>query len=267
MDLLLLKEKAREIRLHVLDDIYRTQKGAIGGIYSATDLFVYLYYGEYGLRRKNDAEHDHLILGKGHASLALYYIWADKGMIPEEWLEEYGKNGGKLGGQLYIGLPYVEYSSGSLGHALGIAAGYALADRLNKKETLALAFVGDGECAEGSIWEAVSLIGSEKLYQVGCIVDYNELGVTDFVAHEGGAQAMATRFESYGWQAKIIDGHSFEDIALACKMLHNQDRPTVIIAKTLKGKGVSFMENEIKWHNSIPSDEEYQLARKELSVS
>lgn len=264
----MLKRKAREIRLKVLDDIYRSKKGHIGGTYSALDLFVYLYYGFYGLRHYVDGasyeDRDRLVIGKGHACLALYNIWEDLGIIKKGLIDKFGDNGSFLSGQLNINTDGVEYNTGSLGHAIGIASGMAMAGRMDDKRYHSIALIGDGECSEGSIWEAIEFAGKQKLNRLMCIVDFNRLGVTEAVDMDGGEEALKERTMSYGWHCNIINGHNFREIDWVMRARRVQVKPHMVIAKTIKGKGISFMENGIKWHHSVPSEEEYKIAKKEL---
>jgi len=259
-------KKAKSLRLKVLEDIYRAKKGHIGGTYSALDIFVYLYYGDYGLRHYIDSQpyenRDRLVVGKGHACLALYNIWEDIGIIEKGLVDDYGSNGSLLSGQLNINTNGVEYSSGSLGHAIGIASGMAMAGRMDKKRYHSIALIGDGECAEGSIWEAIEFAGKQKLKRLICIVDFNRLGVTEVLDND--EELLRERVMTYGWDCNIIDGHDFDKIEWVMRARRIQPKPHMIIAKTIKGKGISFMENGLKWHHSVPSEEEYQTAKKEL---
>lgn len=263
-------KKSREIRLSVLENIYKSKHGHIGGTYSAIDIFVYLYYGEYGLKYYTDGslyeDRDRLVVGKGHSCLALYNIWIDKGIIDADLINDYGANGYHLGGQLNINTSGVECNSGSLGHAIGIASGMAIAGRIDNKKYFSIAFVGDGECSEGSIWESIDFAGQQKLNNLLCIVDYNRLGATDFVEHVGNIDSLVKRVETYNWDCKYFDGHDFEEIELVLKNRFYLDKPMMLIANTIKGKGISFMENGIKWHHSVPSEDEYITAKRELEI-
>ena len=260
--------KARELRLKVLEDIYRSKKGHIGGTYSVLDIFIYMYYGDYGLQYYTDNKkyenRDRLIVGKGHACLALYNIWEDLGIIEKNLINEYGNNGSFLGGQLNVNTLGVEYNTGSLGHAVGIASGIAIACNLDKKKYFSIALIGDGECSEGSIWESIDFAGQQKLNKLMCIVDHNKLGVTDFINNIKDVEILKRKFELFGWNCFIINGHDFEEIEWIFFNRRLTEKPIMIIADTIKGKGVSFMENGIKWHHSVPSEEEYKIAKKEL---
>lgn len=260
--------KSRELRLKVLENIYKAQMGHIGGTYSALDLFVYLYYGKYGLRHYVDdcpyKYRDRLVVGKGHACLALYNIWEDLGIIEKGLIDEYGKDGAFLSGQLNIDTNGVEYNTGSLGHAIGIASGMALAGKIENKRYHSIALIGDGECAEGSIWEAIEFAGKQKLKKLICIVDFNRLGVTEVLDND--EYLLKERVMSCDWQCAIIDGHNFDEIESVMRSRRIQQKPFMVIAKTIKGKGVLFMENGLKWHHSVPSEEEYVVAKKELEI-
>ncbi len=261
-----LEIKSNLIRLKVLETVFLTGKGHIGGTYSCTDLLVALYYGKILRINPKDPkwdERDRLIIGKGHACLAVYNILIDLGFFDASKLEEYGKNGSSLGGQLNIDTPGIEYNTGSLGNALGIAAGISLAAKLDNKNYRAFAIIGDGECGEGSIWESIMFASKLKLNNLICIIDHNRLSVTD-VIEEDDSGKLDEKFRACGWKCITINGHSFSAIFVALNELDKLDKPLVIIADTIKGKGISFMENGIKWHHSVPNKEEFEKAKKEL---
>jgi len=169
-----------------------------------------------------------------------------------------------LGGHLNIDTPGVEYNTGSLGHALGIGAGMALAAKMDKKNYRVFALVGDGECAEGSIWESVMFASQHRLNNLIGIVDRNRLSVTDVIEEEEGSGRLDNKFRACGWKCVTIDGHSFEEILVAFSGLDKLWQPLMVITNTVKGKGVSFMEDGVRWHHSIPTMEEFELAKKEL---
>lgn len=262
-----LKKKAKWVRRQVLETVVKSGRGGhIGGIFSCVDLLVALYYGnilKFDPKNFCWSDRDRLIIGKGHASLALYHILVDLGFFDVSLIEEYGKDGSRLGVQLNINTPGIEYSTGSLGHAIGIGAGLSLAAKMDKKNYRTFALVGDGECSEGSIWESMMFAGQKKLNNLIGIIDYNKLSVTDFIEVEE-ENKFKERIESCNWDCLSINGHNFEDIVAAFQGLEKLERPLMIIADTIKGKGVSFMENNIKWHNSALTEEELELARKEL---
>lgn len=263
-----LKKKANWIRRQVLETIVATGKGHIGGTFSCIDILVALYYGDilrFDSKNPKWDERDRLIIGKGHACLALYNILIDLGFFSISRLKEYGKDGSSLGGQLNIDTPGVEYNTGSLGNALGIGAGIALAAKMDNKNYRTFALVGDGECAEGSIWESIMFASQQRLNNLIGIIDHNRLSVTDVIKDDDGSGKLDDKLRACGWKCLVIDGHSFEEILTAFSNFDKLKQPLMIIANTVKGKGVSFMENGLKWHHSIPTKEELDLARKELN--
>ena len=251
------QEKARWVRLEVLKAIVKSGKSHIGGTYSCTDLLVALYYGK--LLRK----HDRFILSKGHACTALYAIYLDLNMMSQKTYDSYGKNGG-LGGQLEMWIPGVDFNTGSMGHAMGVATGMALAARMDKKDYRAVTIVGDAELFEGSCWEAIIFAGQESLNNLVVIVDRNRLSVTDAIDDDSVYMDFKKKIESFGWRHENINGHDFRDISMSFQKIKKSKKPTIIIADTIKGKGVSFMENNVEWHNALPSPEQIQAARMEL---
>jgi len=255
-----LRKKANKIRWLVLKTAFETKKGHIGGTFSCVDILTTLYYGKI-FNFKPWHNRDRFVVGKGHICLGLYHIWNDLGFLSDKRLLEYGKNNSSLGGQLNIDTPGAEYNSGSLGHAVGVAAGMALAAKADCRKYKIFVLIGDGECAEGSIWESASFASACNLNNLVCIVDYNKLSVTDKVEDE----KLAAKFEAFGWKSFRINGHSFRQIlSLLRRDLGKYGKPVVIVADTVKGKGVSFMEEGIKWHHSMPNLEEYKLAMAEL---
>jgi len=256
-----LQKKSAEMRLKVLEMIKQARLGHFGGIYSCMDILVALYYGPSAFcYRVNDPDwedRDRLIVGKGHACLGIYAILADLGIISKSEIAMYGIDGSIYGGQLDFNIPGVETNTGSLGHAIGIATGLAMA----KPDQHMYSLVGDGECEEGSIWESVMFAAQKNVTNLTVIVDRNRLSVTDFIENDN----LEEKFTACGWNVETIDGHNHDSI---CHGLEHRylkiNKPTVIIADTVKGKGVSFMESGIKWHHSVPTDEEFDLAEVEL---
>lgn len=262
-----LVEKAQWVRLQVLERVAAAGMGHLGGTFSCVDILVVLYYG--GILRFDAAlpdwtNRDRLVVGKGHACLALYAIWADLGMLPWSRVGEFGENGSSLSGQLNLDTPGVEYNSGSLGNAVGVAAGMAMAAKMDGRESHAFALIGDGECAEGSIWEALMFASGRSLSNLITIVDRNRLGVTAAVEEDEFTGNLDGKVRNCGWEVRVIDGHDVGQLLDVLRLAGQTERPLMIIADTVKGKGVSFMENGIKWHHSIPTDEQFALARREL---
>ena len=265
-----LELKASRIRLRALEDAVRAGKGHLGGSFSCVEILVSLYYGKFIRINPQDyrnSTRDYFIMGKGHACLSLYPILLDLGFITKERYLEYGKNGSSLGGQLDVSIPGVEYNTGSLGHALGICAGIAKAAQIDERNSRAIALVGDAECDEGAIWEAVMFAAEHKLNNLVCIIDRNRLSVTQVIESEVLFGDFETKMNLFEWDCHIIDGHDYKEIFEAFEHAASATRPTMILANTVKGKGVSFMENEVKWHHSIPSQKEVELARRELGLA
>jgi transketolase len=260
-----LKFKATENRISVLKTVMATKKGHIGGTYSCIDILTVLYYCimRYNLSDINDSKRDRLIVGKGHACLGIYNILVDLGFIDKKYLEEYGSNGSYLGAQLDMKVPGVETNTGSLGHAVGIGAGLALASKMDHKGFKTYVLVGDGECDEGSIWESAMFVGQNQIENLFIIVDRNRQSVTDFMREEDEISSLEEKFGGCGIPTVTIDGHNFNQLKEA--LSKNYEGPVVIIADTVKGKGVSYMESGIKWHHSVPEQKQYEIALKELS--
>lgn len=266
-NLRLLKEKARLIRLRVLDEIYRACRGHIGGTFSCVEILTVLYYGGFiNLNKKNAKGNarDRFILSKGHACLALYCILRDLGIISNKKLSTYGLNGG-LGGQIDVTLSGVDFNTGSLGHSVGVAAGIVLANTLDKKKQMTYTLIGDSELFEGSVWEAIIFAGDNKLDNLVCIIDRNRFTVTEKLGDNSIYKYLGQKIKLMNWNFLEIDGHDFKELITALKRAVKSNRPTMILANTIKGKGVSFMENGLGWYTQSPTAEEYSLAKKELS--
>lgn len=265
-----LKDTARKIRLNSLEMQHIAHKGHLGGALSATEILVVLYYcGIINISPKNfkDPKRDRIIFSKGHACLSLYAVLADKGFFPKAELERYGQNGTFLGGHPDHKITGVEVSSGSLGHGLGIGAGMALAAKLNNQKYLTYVILGDGECSEGSIWEAVTFAIAQNLNNLIAIVDNNEVAATSRTQKFAGSFSLENKWKSFGWDTLSIDGNNITEIIKALKKSRTRltgNKPLVIIANTIKGKGVSFMEGDYQWHHGVANDAQYEQAKKEL---
>jgi transketolase len=259
-----LKTKAVKNRINVLKTIMSTKKGHVGGTYSCIDLLTVLYYCvmRFDIKNPDDPFRDRLLIGKGHACLGVYNILADIGFISPNLIDEYGSNGSYLGAQLDMKIPGVETNTGSLGHAVGLGAGLALASKIDGTNFKTFVLVGDGECDEGSIWESAMFAGQNQIKNLIIIVDRNRQSVTEFIKEEEEVVSLEQKFRGCGIETVTIDGHDFGDIKAA--LLKQYEGPVAIIADTIKGKGVSFMESGIKWHHSIPEEEQYEAALKEL---
>lgn len=220
----------------------------------------------------NDPLRDRLILSKGHAAAALYATLAERGFFPDTWLDDYARNGSRLPEQPSPNCaPGVEAATGSLGHGLPLGAGMALANRIQSPEQRYHVFVlvSDGECNEGSVWEAAMFAPSQRLTNLTAIIDYNKWQATGRSDDVMALDSLAEKWQAFGWHALEIDGHDHAQITDA---LHDarkceNEKPAAIIAHTVKGKGVSFMEDDNNWHYRVPNDEELQAAHNELTAS
>jgi len=258
MNTVILEKKARWVRLEVLDKIYKTGKGHLGGTYSCVDILVALYYG--GVLNP----HDKFILSKGHACLALYAIFFDQKIISKKEYISYGKNGG-LGGQLDVSLKGIDFNTGSLGHSIGVGSGMAYGFKMNKKNNKVITLIGDSEFFEGSIWEAIIFAADRKLNNLLVIIDRNRLTVTNVLDDEGPYFDFKNKIQSFGWKFLEINGHDFPELLNAFSDLENSQLPTLIVANTQRGKGISFVENNIEWYTRAPNLKEYKAARKQLT--
>jgi transketolase len=268
MNNLSLARISNQIKLSVLELACLKGKGHLGGTFSCLDLLVSLYYG--GVLTINPTEpkwqnRDRFILSKGHACLGLYIILEDLGFITKNQLFTYGENAG-LGAQLDIATPGVDWNTGSLGHALGVIAGIALASKIDGRDFYAYTILGDAEMSEGSVWEAIAFAGDKNISNLVCVIDRNKLSVTEVLENDGIFRNFKSTLNNLGWDTLEINGHDFSDILSAFKQAKENKNPTMILANTIKGKGVSFMENSLKWHHGIPTIEELDIARKELGL-
>lgn len=267
MDIKELQRKAIEIRKDIIRMLTAAGSGHTGGSLSIVEILVALYY--YALKndpkRPRAKERDLFLLSKGHACPALYALLAEKGYFPKKDLLALRKLGSKLQGHPQLGLPGIEISSGSLGQGLSITNGMALAARLDKLPTRIYCLMGDGETNEGQVWEAAMTAAHYKLDNVCAIIDFNKLQIDGFCCDVKDMGAYIDKWKNFGWFTIETDGHDIQklmdafDKAKAVKMI-----PTVIIAHTIKGKGVSFVENKVEWHGIAPKKEECDRAIKEL---
>ncbi len=262
------KKKSWFLRKKILKTAYKTGGKAahLGGTMSCVEILISLYYSGYlflpSYNSKKWKFRDRIIIGKGHAHIALYEIWNELGFLSDRKLNSYGENGSKLGTQLDRNIPISEYNTGSLGHAVGIANGICLASKLDKKKFGAVALIGDGECESGSIWESVLNASKEKLNNLLVIVDVNRFSESQ-VSSKNADKIIRDKFKSFGWSSSIIDGHRFSDIFSCLKKYKKLKKPFVIIANTIKGKGVSYMENNVEWHHKAPNKEQFKIALNE----
>ncbi|NQU19201.1 transketolase [bacterium] len=265
-----LKKKANYIRSQILDMCVRAGTGHVTSSFSCTELLVALYYGEilrYDATNPKWNERDRFILSKGQSSVILYPILADLGFFPKKELDKFNQKDGIFGVHLQHDVPGAEITAGSLGHGFGIAAGMALAAKMNKEQYFIFTLLGDGECHEGSVWETAMFASHQRLNNLIAIIDRNWLSATDFTENSVSLNPLDEKWRSFGWDVLNINGHSFEEIFNAINGFRSNKRnkPLMIIADTIKGKGVSFMENQILWHSIAPQGEQAVQAKKEIS--
>ncbi len=265
-----LEDKALWLRRALWDMVMRQRKGHIPSTYSCTEIMVSLYYG--GVAKvtpdnPDDPSRDRIIVSKGHAAMVQYPILADLGYFDESELERFTQPGGLLGMYADFRIPGIEGISGSLGHGVGMGAGFALAARQDGHDYKTFVIVGDGECYEGSIWESAMFAAHHKLDNLVTIVDRNELcilGKTEDLLELGDMEA---KWQSFGWETVTVDGHSFDELMTAFgKMGKTNGKPLAIIANTVKGKGISFMEGQSEWHNRMPNEELMAQGRRDLGL-
>lgn len=260
------------IRRHGIEMTHISQGSHIGSILSVADIVAVLYNDVANITPENlkDDNRDRIVLSKGHAGAAIYAALAEKGFFPVEELKTHYADGSRLSGHVsHKGIPGVEISTGSLGHGACMACGIALNANLENKDYYTYAIVGDGECDEGSIWEMALFANHFKLNQFVVIVDHNKMQSLDFCENTLALSPFAEKWKAFGWNVYDIDGHNHNEIRNALNdAKKSQDKPTVIIANTVKGKGVSFMESDILWHYRFPHEgEEYDGALNELHAA
>ena len=263
-----LQKTAVEIRKGIVTAVHSAKSGHPGGSLSAADIFTYLYFVEMNIDPKNpkDPNRDRFVLSKGHVAPGLYSTLAHRGYFPVEDLETLRHVGSYLQGHPDMKhIPGVDMSSGSLGQGLSAAVGMALAAKMDQKDYRVYALCGDGEIQEGQIWEASMFAGHRKLDNLVVFVDNNGLQIDGDIADVCSPYPIDKKFEAFNFRVINIDGNDFDQIAAALKEAREtKGMPTAIIAKTVKGKGVSYMENKASWHGVAPNDEEYAIAMEEL---
>ena len=257
---------SRRIRGHILRMSAQARASHVGSALSCVDILVSLYFrcARVSPERQHDPARDRVILSKGHASAALYACLAVRGYIPEAQLASFCANGSALQEHPARALvPGVEVSTGSLGHGLGVGAGLALAARLRKLPSTVIAVLSDGECNEGSVWEAALWAPAHNLKNLVAIVDYNKLQACGKSTEITQLEPLAGKWSAFGWDTVEVDGHDFGQLVGALEA-PPRDVPRAIIAHTVKGKGVSFMEGNLEWHYRPPSQDDLRLALEEL---
>ena len=260
------------IRRHGLEMTHLSRGSHIGAIFSLAEIMAVLYTGVMNVNPAEPAmpDRDRLILSKGHAGAAVYAALAERGFFPVEELKTHYANGSRLSGHVsHKGVPGVEFSTGSLGHGLAVGAGMALGAKMDKAPWRTYVILGDGECDEGSVWEAALQAHQYQLDNLIAVVDHNRMQSLDFCEKTIALEPFADKWRDFGWQVQVADGHDVDALQAAFTRAKNNlggGKPSVIIAETTKGKGVSFMENDILWHYRTPQGEEYDAALKELEA-
>lgn len=265
------RELAKRIRLHALRMTSRGGSSHIGSSLSQADILAVLYGGALRVdpARPGWPERDRFILSKGHAGASVYAALAERGFFPVEKLQTHYQDGSDLSGHVsHKGIPGVELSTGSLGHGLGVGAGMALAAKRDAAAWRAFVLMSDGECDEGSNWEAILFAAHHRLDNLVAVVDYNKIQSLASVSETLALEPFAAKWRAFGWEAVEVDGHDHAALSAALSGIPKRSGvPTVVIAHTVKGKGISFMENSVLWHYRCARGEEFDLALAELERS
>jgi Transketolase, N-terminal subunit len=263
-----LKQIAANIRLGAVEAVYSASSGHPGGSMSIADLLAYLYFVEMKIDPKNPKweDRDRLVLSKGHTSPALYSVLAERGYFPKEDLKTFRQIDSYLQGHPDMkGVPGVDMTTGSLGLGISAACGMALAGKIDNKDFRVYAILGDGELGEGQVWEAAMFAAHYKLDNLCAFVDFNGLQIDGKITDVMNSTPIDKKFEAFNWNVIVIDGHDFCQIADAVNTAKTvKGMPTMVVMKTTKGKGVSYMENKEGWHGKAPNKDEYELAVSEI---
>ncbi len=267
-ELLSLKKIANQVRIGIVDGVYAAGCGHPGGSLSIADILTYLYFKEMKVNPENpkDPTRDRFVLSKGHTAPGLYATLALRGFFPVEELKTLRKYGARLQGHPDMKhIPGIDMSTGSLGLGISAACGMALAAKIDKKDYRTYAILGDGESEEGQVWEAAMFAAHYHLDNLCAIVDWNGLQIDGKVTEVMNPTPHDEKFRAFGWHVISVDAHDFEQLEAAfAEARATVGQPTVIIAKSTKGKGVSYMENSVDWHGKAPKTEEYEIAMKDL---
>lgn len=261
-----LQEISKKVRRSIVEMVHAASSGHPGGSLSCTDILVCLYHNKMNLNLdENGKRIDKFVMSKGHATPAYYSVLSSAGFIPEEDLKCFRKFDGYLEGHPTNKISGVDTSSGSLGQGLSIANGMALSKKISNQEGIVYCLVGDGELEEGQNWEAMMTANKYKLNNLVLIVDNNGLQIDGNIEAVKSLDNLVSKIESFGFFVQNVDGHNHLEIIESINNTKKSDKPNCIIAKTTKGKGVSFMENQVAWHGKAINDLEYEIAMKELS--
>lgn len=268
MDNLELQKIANEVRKGIVTAVYSAKSGHPGGSLSAADIYTYLYFEEMNIDPKDPkkAGRDRLVVSKGHTSPGYYSALANRGFFPVEDLKTFRHVGSYLQGHPDMKhIPGVDMSSGSLGQGISAAVGMAISAKLSGDDYRVYTLVGDGEIQEGQVWEAAMLAGHRKLDNLVVIVDNNNLQIDGAIDEVNSPYPIDKKFEAFNFHVINVDGHDFDSLRVAFEgARQRKGMPTAIIAKTVKGKGVSYMENQASWHGVAPNEEQYKIAMEEL---
>ncbi len=265
-----LQKTACKVRMGIIKSTTAAKSGHPGGSLSISDILTYLYFKEMNIDPKNPQmeNRDRFVLSKGHAAPGLYSVLANRGYFEVSELETLRHLGSRLQGHPDMkNIPGVDMSSGSLGQGISTACGMALSSKHFDLGFRVYTIVGDGEAEEGQVWEAAMFAASKKLDNLVCFVDYNGLQIDGTIEEVNSPAPFDKKFEAFGWNVITIDGHNFQEIEAALNAAREcKGKPTAIIAKTTKGKGVSYMENQVSWHGAAPNAEQAEVALKELEA-
>ncbi len=267
MDKIKLAKVANEIRKGALTAVYSAASGHPGGSLGIADILAYLYFEEMNVDPKNPKmeDRDRFVLSKGHTSPALYATLAERGYFPKEDLKTFRHKDSYLQGHPDMKhIPGVDMSTGSLGLGISAACGMALSAKISEKSYRVYSILGDGESEEGQVWEAAMFAAHYGLNNLCVFVDFNGLQIDGPVAEVMNPSPLDEKFKAFGWNVMVIDGHNFDEIDAAVKAAKKSDKPFAVICKTVKGKGVSYMENQCSWHGSAPNAEQYEIGMKDL---
>ena len=269
MEIKELEEKAKIIRKDIIEQVYLAGSGHPGGSLSIADIMAVLYFDELNINPKNPTweDRDRMILSKGHCAPALYAALSERGYFQKENLKSFRKIESNLQGHPNMNeVPGVDMSTGSLGQGLSVANGIAISAKMDKKNYRVYTILGDGEIEEGQIWEAAMAANKYKLDNLCVIIDNNNLQIDGTIEEVMSSYPIDKKFENFGFNVINIDGNKIEQIKSAfINAKKTKGKPTCIVAKTIKGKGVSFMENKVEWHGKAPNEEQYNQAIKELT--
>ena len=264
-----LLKKATDVRIGIIEGVHAAKSGHPGGSLSIAEILTYLYFEYMNIDPENpkDENRDRFVLSKGHAAPALYSVLANRGYFDVSELKTLRHIGSFLQGHPDMKhIPGVDMSSGSLGQGISAACGMALSAKHFKNNFKVFTILGDGELEEGQVWEAAMFAGNKGLDNLTAFIDLNNLQIDGTIDEVNSAMPVDKKFEAFNWHTITIDGHDFEQIEAALKEAETVNKPVAIIANTVKGKGVSFMENQVSWHGSAPNDEQYEIAMNELKA-